>query len=90
MKNIYKYTIMPTNKQDLVIPSDKILSANEQRGDIVVYAIRDERLEPINYTFRIIGTGHPIDYDISEYTFLNTVKMHNGSLMFHVFYKKSS
>jgi hypothetical protein len=39
------------------------------------------------YEILVCGTGHEVTNDISKYTFLDTVKISNGTLMFHVFYK---
>jgi len=55
---------------------------------MVIYAIVDiEQKDDSNYEFVVYGTGHDINVNIEEYKFLDTVKMNNGLLMFHVFYK---
>jgi len=85
MKSILKYVLMPTDIQTLSIRSHRILSAQEQRGDIVVYAFVDGSLPMAEYEFRIVGTGHPINFSIENFEFLGTVKLHGGRLMLHVF-----
>lgn len=92
MKSIWKYTLEAKEKQLINMPlGSKILSAENQESNIVIYALVDteEATEYIKDHFEILvyGTGHEIKEDISSYEFLNTVKMDNGSLMFHVFYK---
>lgn len=88
MKTIYKYTLGSSNTI-IEIPSDKILSCESQDNNIVVYALVDtDDLELRKYTFEVIGTGHAIYFDLSIYTFLNTIKMKNDTLMLHVFYAK--
>jgi hypothetical protein len=90
MKKIYKYVLKATEEQVIEIPSINILSVESQLDDIVVYALVDDNiLIPNRYTFRVYGTGHDIKNDIDSFKFLGTVKMYNGSLMFHVFYKSA-
>jgi hypothetical protein len=84
---IYKYTLEITDTQSVEIPSRHILSAVEQNNEIVVYAsIDDDEQKPAKYTFKIVGTGNPSNIDLDQYTFLNTVSLFGGSLIFHVFY----
>jgi hypothetical protein len=89
MKKVYKYTLKAMEKQILEIPSDTILSAESQKDDIVVYAlVNTDNTVGIKYEFRVYGTGHDIEDDIEKCVFVDTVKMYDGVLMFHVFYKK--
>lgn len=89
MKSIYKYKLKETNKQEIVIPSSKILSVHSQREAIVVYALVDtDNSKDTKYEFRVYGTGHDVQEDIDDYNFLGTVKLADGYLMFHVFYKE--
>lgn len=87
MEAIYKYTLSPAQEK-YKIPSNKILSAVAQNHDIQIYAIvnTDKNEQTENYDFKVFGTGHIIDIDLKEYTFLNTVQLDN--LVFHIFYKK--
>jgi hypothetical protein len=85
---IYKYILKFEDIQTLEIPSNKILSVKEQNNQIVIYALIDDKIEPIIYNFAINGTGNTITFDIDNFKFLGTVKINNGRLMFHVFYKK--
>jgi len=88
MKKIFKYRIEVKDEQVISIPKNsRILSVEEQFGQIVIYAVintTEERTE--NYSIIIHGTGHPAN-DIDDCNFLDTVKLENGALMFHVFYK---
>ena len=85
MKNILKYVLMPTDVQTLSIQSYSVLSVQEQKGDIVVYALVDHDLPVVEYEFRVVGTGHTIAFNPEDMEFLGTVKLHNGALMFHIF-----
>lgn len=90
MERVYKYVLKATDEQVIEIPSINILSVESQLDDIVVYALVDiDNPTPNRYTFRVHGTGHDIKNDIDSFKFLGTVKMYNGSLMFHVFYKSA-
>jgi hypothetical protein len=92
VKSIWKYTLEVKEKQSVGMPfGSKILSAESQGNAIFLYALVDteEVTEYIKNSYEILvyGTGHEMINDISNYNFLNTVKMDSGSLMFHVFYK---
>lgn len=88
MKKIFKYELEVTDNQVISIPSDNILSVEEQNEKVVVYALVDTDTTPIKYEFGMNGTGNPITFEIEHFAFLGTVKMYGGSLMFHVFYRK--
>lgn len=91
MQTVWKYTLAAKEWQTIEMPlGAKILSAEEQNHQIVVYAaIEDTKTDMFeDREIIVLGTGHETHYDLNEYRFLNTVKMENGSLMFHVFVKK--
>jgi hypothetical protein len=86
MKSIYKFTLLIADQQTLTLPKgSRILSVTEQRGNIVLYSLVDTNAESTEDVLIIIhGTGHPAN-DIDDCTFLGTVKLRGGGLMFHVF-----
>lgn len=90
LKTIYKYTLEGKESNVIEMPlSTQIISVESQGDNIVVYGIVDtEENATISYDFRTYGTGLQINIDLNEYKFLSTVKLYNGSLMFHVFYKQ--
>lgn len=90
MKSIYKYTLDIAVSNIIELPlATNILSVESQGDNIVVYGLVDtEEIETADYDFRTYGTGHGTIDDIKDYTFLGTVKMEDGNLMFHVFYKQ--
>lgn len=92
MKKIYKYTLMVTDEQTLELPlGSQLLCAKEQKDEVVVYALvnpTEENRE--NYKVLAYGTGHNIAEDLSDYSFLDTVLIFNGGLVFHFFYKRIS
>jgi len=89
MKKIYKYTLKPTDFQILELPKkSNIISVIEQNNQIVLYAIiNDNMSETELYDIMIKGTGHDLPENFDLYTFLNSVNLIDGSLIFHVFYK---
>ena len=94
MKVVYKYPLDPSYPRLDIQGS--ILSAVEQKGDIVIYALIDKFEKYDNhvayeraYEFAVLGTGQEIkDWKLDGFTFLNTVNISNGDLMFHVFYRE--
>lgn len=90
MKKIYKYTLKPTDFQILELPKkSNIISVIEQKNQIVLYAIvNDDISETELYDIIIKETGHDLPENFDLYTFLGSVNLINGSLIFHVFYKK--
>ena len=90
MKTIYKYVLKATDVQTIELPlKSQILSAKVQGNNIVLYALvepNEERKE--EYNVLAFGTGHDIAINLSDYSFLDTVLLQNGSLAFHFFYKR--
>ena len=86
MKRVLKYTLQPVDKQELVLyAGSKILSVENQHENIVLYALVEDCVRGIEtHTIIIHGTGHNAN-DTDGCDFVGTVKLHNGSLMFHVF-----
>jgi hypothetical protein len=91
MKTIYKYPLELTDRQAVSMPiGSKILSVDNQNGTICVWAEVDSDV-PHNryYSFRIVGTGNPIDFTtkpnetVRPYNFLGTVIM--NPFVWHVY-----
>ena len=89
MKTIYKYPLIAMHTQTLELPKgSSILSVMNQFDEIVIYALVDtEEKQTEKYTITTHGTGHKAD-DVCNFKFLGTVKLEDGRLMFHVFYRK--
>ncbi len=87
-KHVYKYRLKKIMEQDILLPSDaKILSVEEQRGDIVLYALVDYDA-PAEITLDrrriyIYCTGSEVHNPLAR--FIGTVKLGGGEYMFHVF-----
>jgi hypothetical protein len=77
------------DEQTLTLPAgSKIVSVEEQNQGIVLYAVVTDSPKREDVKIYVHGTGHPLHPGVSllnNIRFIGTVKMHGGSLMFHVF-----
>lgn len=89
MYSVWKFVLESQETQMLEVPlGAKILSTETQADNIVIYAlVNTEQTEKEYKDVRVYGTGVEIPDVITEYNFLGTAKLYNGSMMFHVFYK---
>lgn len=89
MYSIWKFVLESQENQMLEIPlGAEILSTETQGDEIVIYAlVNTEQTEKEYKDVRVYGTGVAIPDVITEYNFLGTANLYNGSMMFHVFYK---
>lgn len=91
MQRVYKYQLEITDDQTIKLKG-KPLSVIVQNNCVMLYALYDENLFDVqgnDYKIHIAGTGHPIeDSIINDYTFLNTVSLYDGQIVFHIFYKE--
>jgi hypothetical protein len=90
MKRILKYTLDIIDHQELTLPENsKILSVENQRDSIVLYALTGEELTTCTYSIIIQGTGYPAD-DVVGAQFIGTVSLYNSLWVFHVFARRIS
>lgn len=85
MHTIYKYILKAEDEQILKLPiGSKILTAQVQRGEICLWALVTGSFTAAERTICIHGTGHPIAkaYNL---TYISTVQLDGGSLVFHIF-----
>ena len=90
MNAIYKYELSGEKVQWVSLPVDStVLSVVEQHQDIVMYVIVDvEQYNNREIEFLLLGTGQIFNIWLEDYKFLNTVKLSDGNVMVHVFYKE--
>ena len=90
MNAIYKYELNGDILQTVLLPiNSTVLSVVEQHQKVVVYAIVDnEQQGKIQVQFLLLGTGQIFNNTLDGYSFLNTVKLSDGAIMVHVFYKE--
>lgn len=85
-RTIYKYPLRVEDEVTLRLPEPaQVLSVQVQHGQPCVWAIVDPTpgAPLVERRFRVIGTGHYLEWPTG--TFLATIQMHGGALVFHVF-----
>lgn len=88
MKTIHKHTLRAADEQKLTLGRGaEVLSVQAQHGNIQVWVTHGGAAGSAVRTFWIKGTGNPCDDVPDDATFLGTVQLANGALVFHVFYK---
>lgn len=87
MKTIYKYPLAIKDQQTIKMPNDAvILAADQQDGELFLWARVNRNNDTEDRVFNIYGTGHEVnEYDL---VFIDTVLMPNG-LVWHVFENRS-
>jgi hypothetical protein len=85
---VYKYKLRLTDFQGIDLPvGAKILTVQEQRGEIQLWALVDQDQDHTERRFiEIAGTGHDILNDVKDY--ITTFQQLGGNLVWHVFETK--
>ena len=85
MKTVYKYVLPVEDEVRISMPAfAEVLSVGVQNNAVCVWALVDPSVPSLHKTFRITGTGHPIE-DPDKWSFVGTVQLYGESLVFHVF-----
>jgi hypothetical protein len=90
MNTIWEYKLENIDQQTIEIPLPaRILSVVEKNDDIMLYSLvdNDKDVPKIPVDILIKGTGDLVEKNILHYTFLGTVKLFDGTEIWHVFYK---
>jgi len=91
MRKIFKYEIPIEDEFELELPKGaQVLTFQIQYGKPVIWAIIDPEediFEKIN--FRLFGTGHIIEKNIIPLSYIGTVQMADGQLVWHLFKERS-
>lgn len=85
-KAVFKYAIRVTDTQTVTMPTGaKPISAQCQRGVLCVWAEvnPDPGVRQVRRLFRVFDTGHTMPENPGQ--FIDTVQMHDGNLIFHVY-----
>ena len=86
MRVIYKYPLTLETRQSIHMPMGaKLLSVQAQFNCPCLWALVDPEAVTIIETIYVFGTGHQISKDEEELTFLGTVQLDGGALVFHVY-----
>lgn len=84
MQTIYKFPLKVDDLVTVSMPKGATILSLQVQNDIpCIWALVDEGTEWENRVFRIFGTGH--FFAASPGTFLGTVQLMEGALVFHVF-----
>ena len=84
MKAIFKYELRTDGKVSMPHKA-KILSVQNQREVMYLWAMVDTNNEPVDTQFYVFGTGHPLPDDIDELEYITTIQMTEGIFVWHVF-----
>lgn len=86
MKAVWKFHLPTEDRVVARMPEGaQILSAQIQHGELYVWAVCDSDAPRLQRSFRIIGTGHEIDFDLDRARYINTFQLHDGALVFHIY-----
>lgn len=87
---VHKQPLVATDVQALSLPLDaELLCVREQHGSLCLWYRFEEAVKATQtVTLAICGTGHAAPSRL-EGEYLDTVLMHGGSLVLHVFVRKS-
>lgn len=89
-KIIYKYPLRATDEQVIKMPANaSILAVQVQNHIPCIWALHDISAPAVDTHIRIYGTGCKID-DASGLFHIGTFQAEGGSLVFHVFIKRSA
>lgn len=84
VKRVFKYGLNFTDQQDLELPLNaEVLTAQIQNGQLFIWALVKESNMgfPEKRTFRVAGTGHPIEGNVK---YIATFQ-YGAGFVFHVF-----
>ena len=86
MKTIWKYGIPLEDLFTLNLPKDaKFLSIQEQNEQMESWFLVDMQADLETRRFCVRGTGHFLDDQQGEVTYLGTVQQLSGALVWHLF-----
>jgi hypothetical protein len=85
---IHKWTLQSKGEQIIEMRCARILSVQEQGGNLQLWALIDEGLPLQKRVFRVFGTGQDIPSEPLRY--IGTVQMDDGALVAHVFEKEAA
>ena len=86
MTTIHKFPLETTDYQNIYLTHGaKVLCVQVQNGIPCVWVLLDTEEHPVVATVRTYGTGHTIDENTPEESYVGTYQLENGALVFHVF-----
>jgi len=87
MKTIWKFPFETGDVIKIKMPEHaKIIHVETQNKNTpCMWAIVNPEEEQTERTFRVYGTGHPMDENVNQ-EYMGTYLLYGGSLVFHVFW----
>lgn len=86
MQSVYKYTIPMEDYFSLDLPKEaKILTVQEQHGKPQLWALVKQDEPNKKRSFRLVGTGHPIEESPETLNYIGTFQLAGGGFIGHVF-----
>lgn len=85
MKTIWKFPVPLQDVVEIEMPQDAhILDVQTQQNAPVIWALVWPDAVKVRRTFRVIGTGHPVER-AEDLEYIGTFQIHGGALVFHLF-----
>ena len=89
-KAIWKFRLAITDEQSVHLPTGAIpLHADEQFGEVFLWALVDPEAKAAPVRVRIVGTGHAFE-DGDKWRHFATVLAHGGGFVWHIFFPKEA
>lgn len=86
MLKVFKYPIKPDDYFEVSLPQgSQILTVDNQFENPNIWALVDPEKPMVTRTFRLAGTGHPIDHTQGDLFYHGTIQLMGGALIFHLF-----
>lgn len=88
MKAIWKFPLEGPGRNVIQMPlGAKVLCAQNQHEKPTLWAMveSEDAKHAVTRVFFVIGTGHEAPMEIEDWTYIDTVQMAGGSLVWHVF-----
>ncbi len=84
--SIWKYDLTPEAVQYIDMPDGaQVLCLHMQYDTPRIWVLAESDLPKTRRTFRVFGTGNPIEDDLSTLKYVGTFQIYGGTLVFHVF-----
>jgi hypothetical protein len=85
MLRVYKYPLIVADLQHVALPIwSRPLTVQVQQGALCLWALVNPAGPTRGLAVRMVGTGHDFA-DALDWTYLATVQLHGGDLVYHVF-----
>lgn len=82
MRHIWKWPLVVTDRQELLVPAGaRLLAVQAQYGELCLWAECDTSQPKETRTIHVYGTGNPIPDDPG--TYISTVQL--GTFVWHVY-----